>query len=93
MTASPRRHAATPDLLEGLRAPAPEQLGAFVARLQRLLTGGEFVNTYKLALLIALARWAVEHPAHDESLPIDVEAPPFPVTRGRLTLRRARIPA
>jgi HNH endonuclease len=44
----------------------------FFARLQHLLAEGEFVSTYKFALLLALTRWAVEHAAHDERQPIDV---------------------
>jgi len=46
--------------------------GDFFARLQHLLAEGEFVSTYKFALLLALTRWAVEHAAHDEAQPIDV---------------------
>jgi len=74
MTAPSSRRSAATDVGIGLRAPSPEQLGTFVCRLQRLLTGGEFVSTYKLALLIALARWAIEHPDHDERQPLDVSA-------------------
>ena len=40
--------------------------------LQRLLTEGSFSSTYKYALLIALARWALEHPDHEEGVPLDV---------------------
>ena len=44
----------------------------FFTNLQHLLTEGEFVSTYKYALLIALARWAVENPDHDERVPLAV---------------------
>lgn len=48
--------------------------GKFFEHLQHLLVEGEFVTTYKYALLIALTRWAVEHADHDESVPVDVAA-------------------
>jgi hypothetical protein len=51
--------------------PSPEQQARFFTNLQLLLAEGEFVSTYKFALLIALVRWAVEHPDHDEVQPID----------------------
>lgn len=51
-----------------------EAQARFVTNLQRLLTEGEFVSTYKFALLVSLARWAVEHPDYDESVPLDVAA-------------------
>jgi hypothetical protein len=40
--------------------PAPEQQVEFLAKLQRLLTEGGFVATYKHALLLALADLSVE---------------------------------
>lgn len=55
-------------------SPSHEQQATFFAKLQYLLTEGEFVSTYKYALLIALSRWAVEHSDHDESLPLHVSA-------------------
>ena len=48
------------------------QEARFIRNLQFLLTEGEFVNTYKFALLISLVRWALEHPDHDEKEPLDV---------------------
>ncbi|HEB54261.1 MAG TPA: hypothetical protein ENI87_13495, partial [bacterium] len=53
------------------RQPTAEQQAQFVRQLQRVLTQGQFVNTYKYALLLALSRWALEHPSHDERAPID----------------------
>jgi hypothetical protein len=41
-------------------------------RGERLLVEGDFSSTYKHALLLALTRWAVEHPGHDEREAIDV---------------------
>lgn len=40
--------------------PSPERQLAFLAKLQRLFTEGDFAATYKFALLIALAELAVE---------------------------------
>lgn len=40
------------------------------AKLQRLLGEGDFVSTYKYAVLVALCRWAIEHPQHPEGEPI-----------------------
>jgi hypothetical protein len=75
LAAKAKGHGAGAEAARGsLQAPRPEQLGKFVARLQRLLTGGEFVNTYKLALLLALTRWAVEHADHDERQPVGAAA-------------------
>jgi hypothetical protein len=54
--------------------PTAAAQACFVSNLQRLLTEGEFVNTYKFALLIALARWATENPGYDEGVPLDVRA-------------------
>lgn len=55
------------------RATAEQQAHFFV-KLQHLLTEGEFVSTYKFALLLALTRWAVENPDHDEAVPLDAAA-------------------
>ena len=41
-------------------APTPERQLAFLAKLQRLFSEGDFTATYKYALLIALADLAVE---------------------------------
>lgn len=62
-----------------MHPPTTDQQARFVTNLQRLLTEGEFVNTYKFALLLSLSRWAVEHPDHDERNPLDVRelAPHF----------------
>ncbi|MCB9886707.1 MAG: HNH endonuclease [Planctomycetes bacterium] len=62
-----------------MHPPTTDQQARFVTNLQRLLTEGEFVNTYKFALLLSLTRWAVEHPDHDERTPIDASelAPHF----------------
>lgn len=42
------------------RPPTPEQQLAFLTNLERLLSEGSFVATYKYALLIALTEIAVE---------------------------------
>ncbi|MDF1839728.1 MAG: HNH endonuclease domain-containing protein [Planctomycetota bacterium] len=51
----------------------------FVTNLQRLLLEGDFVGTYKFALLISLARWAVENPNFESDREVDVSelAPHF----------------
>ncbi len=49
-----------------------EQQARFLQKLQHLLVEGEFVATYKFALLLALVRWALENPDHDEREPVDV---------------------
>lgn len=46
---------------------AMEQQLAFIAYIQRLLVEGDFVATYKYALLHALADICIEHPLQDES--------------------------
>jgi len=43
-----------------LSAPSPDRQLAFLAHLQRLLTEGSFVSTYKFALLLALAEVCIE---------------------------------
>lgn len=55
-----------------MHQPSAEQQATFLRNLQRLLTEGDFVNTYKFALLLALTRWAVEHPGHPSGEPLDV---------------------
>ena len=59
--------------------PTAEHQARFVTNLQRLLTEGQFVNTYKFALLLSLARWATENPDWSEGEPLDVRdlAPHF----------------
>jgi hypothetical protein len=57
-----------------MNQPTAEAAASFVRNLQFLLTEGEFVSTYKFALLIALARWALEHADWDEARPLDIEA-------------------
>jgi hypothetical protein len=52
--------------------PHAERQASFVTKLQYLLAEGEFVSTYKYALLLALTRWAVENPDHDEAQPLAV---------------------
>lgn len=54
--------------------PTPEQQVRFFQNLQYLLAEGEFVSTDKFALLLALGRWAIENPEHDERDPLDVGA-------------------
>ena len=44
-----------------------EQQIAFLTNLQRLLSEGSFVATYKYALLLALADLSVEHGNDDDS--------------------------
>jgi len=48
-----------------------EEQARFLKNLQLLLADGEYVSTYKFALLLALKRWAIEHPLHDERIAID----------------------
>jgi len=50
-----------------MKTPSPEQQIAFLTNLQRLLSEGSFVATYKYALLMALADIAVERGADDDS--------------------------
>ena len=47
--------------------PAPEQEVRFLVNLQRLLSEGQFVSTYKYALLMALADIAVENGGDSEA--------------------------
>ena len=48
--------------------PSPEQQIEFLTNLQRLLSEGSFVATYKYALLMALADIAVERGSDDDSV-------------------------
>jgi hypothetical protein len=52
--------------------PTGDQEADFIRNLQYLLAEGEYVSTYKYALLIALTRWALEHVDHDEHYAVDV---------------------
>lgn len=47
-----------------------QEAAVLFAKLQRLLREGDFVSTYKFAVLVALCRWALEHPQHPEGEPI-----------------------
>jgi len=51
--------------------PTPESQIAFLTNLQRLLSEGSFVSTYKYALLMALADIAVER-GNDDDRPLDI---------------------
>lgn len=51
--------------------PSPESQIAFLTNLQRLLSEGSFVSTYKYALLMALADIAVER-GSDDDRPLDI---------------------
>lgn len=68
------KHRVWQDRVVTTRRESATDGGDFFARLQHLLAEGEFVSTYKFALLLALVRWAVEHAGHDEREPIDVGA-------------------
>ena len=57
-----------------VKTATPEQQAEFFRKLQLLLTEGDYVSSYKYALLIALARWAVENPDHEDSEPLDIGA-------------------
>ncbi|MCC6671997.1 MAG: hypothetical protein IT458_13120 [Planctomycetes bacterium] len=57
-----------------MHQPSAELQAGFLRNLQRVLTEGDFDNTYKFALLLALTRWAVENPDHDPRQPLDVAA-------------------
>lgn len=50
-----------------MKTPSPEQQITFLTNLQRLLSEGSFVATYKYALLMALADIAVERGSDDDS--------------------------
>lgn len=54
--------------------PSAEEQLRFLQHLQRLFEDGDFVATYKFALLMALAEIAVEKPLTDGPLPIDMTA-------------------
>lgn len=54
-----------------MKTPSPEQQISFLTNLQRLLSEGSFVATYKYALLMALADIAIERGTDDDAeLPI-----------------------
>src|SRR5262245_21270429 len=56
----------------GLRStPSADDQARFLNNLQLLLADGEYVSTYKFALLLSLVRWAIEHPLYDERTEID----------------------
>ena len=50
-----------------MKTPSPEKEIAFLTNLQRLLSEGSFVATYKYALLMALADIAVEQGGDNDS--------------------------
>lgn len=54
-----------------ITAPSAHEHLAFLVKLQRLLTEGEFTATYKFALLMALADIAVEK-GHDDLRPLAI---------------------
>lgn len=51
--------------------PSSDEHLAFLVKLQRLLSEGDFTATYKFALLMALADISVEH-GHDDVRPLDI---------------------
>lgn len=55
------------------RVPSAEDEILFLARIQRVLSDGEFVSTYKYALLLAIADECVEQPPTTEALGIPVD--------------------
>ena len=66
-----------------MTAPNPERQLAFLAHLQRLLTEGSFVSTYKFALLLALAEVCIERG--------DDSGDPLRVTKEDLAIQFVRI--
>ena len=66
-----------------MTAPSPEGQLAFLAHLQRLLTEGSFVATYKFALLLALADVCIEKG--------DDSGDPLRVTKEDLAIQFVRI--
>jgi len=66
-----------------MSAPSSEQQLAFLANLQRLLTEGSFVSTYKYALLLALSEVCIERG--------DDSGDPLRITREDLALQFVRI--
>ena len=57
-----------------MNAPSAEDQVRFLSNLQRLLAEGQFVATYKFALLLALADLAVEH-GTDTDAPLKIPTP------------------
>ena len=55
-----------------MNEPSPQFQPEFIERFQRLLDSGNFVATYKYALLIALCNVAAEQ-GHDDDRPQSVE--------------------
>jgi hypothetical protein len=53
------------------QSPTAEEHLAFLVKLQRLLSEGDFTATYKFALLMALADIAVER-GHDDVRPLEI---------------------
>jgi hypothetical protein len=49
-----------PYLLTGTSRPSPEDQTRFIANIERILSEGSFVATYKYALLVALVELAIE---------------------------------
>ena len=75
--------------MDAVTRPTPEQQVAFLGNLQRLLAEGNFVSTYKHALVLALADLSVE--LGDDSgaallLPVSVIAEKIVVTYWRQVL-------
>jgi HNH endonuclease len=54
-----------------LGGPTAEEQLAFLGQIERLLSEGQFVATYKYALLVALADLAVKH-GHDDGAELDL---------------------
>lgn len=54
-----------------IQTPTAEEHLAFLVKLQRLLSEGDFTATYKFALLMALADIAVER-GHDDVRPLEI---------------------
>jgi hypothetical protein len=55
-----------------MRRPSPDAQLAFLTRVQKVLDEGQFVATYKFALLIALIEVAIER-GDDSGEPLDVK--------------------
>ena len=49
-----------PYLPTGTARPSPEEQVRFIANIERILSEGSFVATYKYALLVALVELAIE---------------------------------
>lgn len=57
--------------MTSITGPSAEEQVAFLGKIERLLSEGQFVATYKYALLVALADLAVEH-GTDDDVPFDL---------------------